>query len=81
MFAVQNDDKKTLLEKVEENIENLINMKLIKKKEVTEHSKMVLNVEATPLGRATFKGILLIFYMLFSTFCDVQLGNIAFLYS
>ncbi|XP_046846451.1 helicase POLQ-like [Xenia sp. Carnegie-2017] len=56
LFAVQNDDKKTLLEKVEENIENLINIKLIKKKEVVENNKMALNVEATPLGRATFKG-------------------------
>ena len=55
LLAVQNESQKnhTLLEKVQENVEALVKLKLVKKWD----DEATTRVEATPLGRASFKGI------------------------
>lgn len=50
---IESQENDTLLKKVHENVEALVNLKLVKKWNDGETTR----VEATPLGRATFKGV------------------------
>ena len=58
LLAVQNDlqGNNTLLEKVHENVDALVSLKLVKKWTTTVDGEAATRVEATALGRATFKG-------------------------
>jgi hypothetical protein len=60
LLAVQNDSKGnstlTLFEKVHENVDVLVKLKLVKKWDSTTAGRPTTRVEDTPLGRATFKG-------------------------
>jgi hypothetical protein len=58
LLAVQNDSKgnSTLFEKVHENVDALVKLKLVKKWDSTTAGRPTTRVEDTPLGRATFKG-------------------------
>ncbi|CAB4017489.1 helicase POLQ-like [Paramuricea clavata] len=58
LLAVQNDSKgnSTLFEKVHENVDALVKLKLVEKWDSTTADRPTTRVEATPLGRATFKG-------------------------
>ena len=58
LLAVQNNNQEnnSLLEKVRENVDAMAKLKLVKKWDSTVDGKAITQVEATPLGRATFKG-------------------------
>ena len=63
LLAVQNcsQGNKTLLEKINENVDALVNLRLVTKLDSTVNNGPT--VEATPLGRATFKGTVLLVYI------------------
>ncbi len=58
LLAVQSDSQgnNTLMQKIHENVDALVKLKLVKKWDSTKDNRTTTLVEATPKGRATFKG-------------------------
>lgn len=59
LFAVQNNVQGStiLLKKVDENVDALVKLNLVKKLESSQGGKAMTMLETTDLGRAAFKGI------------------------
>lgn len=58
LLAVQNNNegKNGLLEKVCENVDAMVKLKLVERGDSTVDGTTITRVKTTPLGRATFKG-------------------------